>query len=98
MSRRGSEILARIRQIPRGASGEEPAPSVAADRTAEPSAHEIAELRARLAHLEQLVQGLQDSVHRGSERQDKRLSDIEKRLDPSTIAAALSQDARERGL
>lgn len=29
---------------------------------------------------------------------DERLSDIEKRLDPAMLAAALSQDARARGL
>ncbi|HEY1566513.1 MAG TPA: hypothetical protein VGF68_05825 [Solirubrobacteraceae bacterium] len=58
----------------------------------------MAELRNRVAHLEQLVQGLQDSVHRASQRQDDRLSEIERRLDPAVIAAALSQDARDRGL
>jgi len=55
-------------------------------------------LRSRVAHLEQLVQGLQDSVHRGSERQDKRLSEIERQIEPATLAAALSKDARIRGL
>jgi len=48
--------------------------------------------------LEQLVQGLQDSVHRASERQDKRMSDMERRLDPAALAAALTQDERDRGL
>ena len=59
---------------------------------------QVADLRTRLAHLEQLVQGLQDSVHRGSERHEKRMSDMEKRLDPAALAAALDNDARERGL
>ena len=98
MSRRQPGIIARLRQMPRSATGDEAAPPRSSSSGDQPLPHQIAELRARVAHLEQLIQGLQDSVHRGSERQDKRLSDIEKRLDPATIAAALSQDARERGL
>jgi hypothetical protein len=58
----------------------------------------VAVWEARIAHLEQLVQGLQDSVYRDSQRQDKRIAEIEKRLDPATLAAALSKDARDRGL
>jgi hypothetical protein len=96
MSRRSAGIMARLRQMPRSASGEEPASSPASG--SEPLPQQLAELRARVSHLENLIQGLQDSVHRGSERQDQRLADIERRLDPATIAAALSQDARERGL
>jgi hypothetical protein len=37
-------------------------------------------------------------VHRASERHDKRMSDIERRLDPAALAAALNQDERDRGL
>jgi hypothetical protein len=59
---------------------------------------QVAELRARVAHLEQMVQGLQDSVYRESQRQDKRIADIETQVDPATLAAALSKHARERGL
>lgn len=91
-------IIARVRQQPRDASGDEQAPSPSSDSGEERLSEQVAELRSRVVHLEQLVQGLQDSVHRGSERQDKRVSEIEKRLDPATMAAALSQDARTRGL
>ena len=98
MSRRPSGIMARIRQMAPGASENQSAstPSSGSGHAVLPD--EVADLQARIAHLEQMVQGLQDSVHRGSERQDRRLSDIEKRLEPAAIAAALSQDARERGI
>jgi hypothetical protein len=58
----------------------------------------ITELRTRVAHLEALVQGLQDAVYRESQRQDKRLTELEARTDPAALAAALSEDARQRGL
>jgi hypothetical protein len=97
MSGQPPGVVARIRQMQRAVSGRQPTtPSSGTARG--PVSDEVGELRDRVAHLEQLVQGLQDSVHRGSERQDHRLSDIEKRLDPAMIAAALSQDARDRGL
>lgn len=97
MSRQPPGIMARIRQMQRSVSGSQPtSPSSASAR--QPVSDQVAELRNRVAHLEQLVQGLQDSVHRASQRQDDRLSEIERRLDPAVIAAALSQDARDRGL
>jgi hypothetical protein len=97
MSRQPPGIMARIRQMRQTvtAPAGEPSPPAAG---VEPLAGQVAEIRARLAHLEQLVQGLQDSVHRSSERHDKRMSDIENRLDPAALAAALSKDARERGI
>jgi hypothetical protein len=98
MSNRQSGILGRIRGIARGAPAPGPAASPPSSARTEPLSDEVAELRTRVAHLEQLVQGLQDSVHRGSERGDKRLSEIERRLEPAAIAAALSKDARDRGL
>ncbi len=58
----------------------------------------VRDLRARIAHLESLLQGLQDAVYRESQRQDKRLTELEARTDPSALAAALSEDARQRGL
>jgi uncharacterized protein YlxW (UPF0749 family) len=98
MTRWRSGILGRIRRGPRGVSGNEHASSPSSGSGDQRLTDQVAELQTRLAHLEQLVQGLQDSVHRGSERQDKRLSEMEKRLDPATMAAALSKDARTRGL
>ena len=55
-------------------------------------------LEARIAHLEEMVQGLQDSVYREFQRETKRIADLENRLDPTTLAVELSRDARERGL
>jgi hypothetical protein len=55
-------------------------------------------LEARVEHLEKLVQGLQDSVHRESSRQAKRIAEVEARVQPATLARALSDDARARGL
>jgi hypothetical protein len=98
MSSRQQGILGRIREIARGAPAPEPAASPPSGGRTELLSDEVAELRTRVAHLEQLVQGLQDSVHRSSERGDRRLSEIERRLEPAAIAAALSKDARDRGL
>jgi hypothetical protein len=55
-------------------------------------------LQPRVAHLEQLVQGLQDSVYRESQRQDRRITELESRVEPAALTAALDKDARERGL
>jgi hypothetical protein len=66
-------------------------------RAAEDSAR-IQALEKRIAHLEELVSGLQDSVHREFQRDGRRISDLEARTDPAAIASALSRDARERGL
>ncbi len=51
-----------------------------------------------MAELEEMVEGFQDSVYRESRREDKRITDLEAKVDPAAIAAALSRDARERGL
>ncbi len=58
----------------------------------------LADLRARVAHLEQLAEGLQDSVYREAQRQEKRITELELRVEPAALASALSKDARERGL
>jgi hypothetical protein len=55
-------------------------------------------LQPRVAHLEQLVLGLQDSVYRESQRQDRRITELEARVEPTALTAALDKDARERGL
>jgi hypothetical protein len=98
MSRESERLRARVRQIRRAFTPPEGASPAHATPTAGPDADQVADLRARVAHLEQLVQGLQDSVYRESHRQEKRLTDLELRLDPTELAAALSKNARERGL
>jgi hypothetical protein len=55
-------------------------------------------LEVRIAHLEQVVQGLQDSVHREWTRQGKKISELEARTQPAALARALSEDTRKRGL
>jgi hypothetical protein len=74
------DVVTRLRQAPAG----DPVPATLAD------------LEQRVSHLEQLVQGLQDSVYRETQRQDKRLADVEARLDPDALAAALGQQALDR--
>jgi hypothetical protein len=65
---------------------------------ADPDRTEVEDLQRRVNDLEQLVQGLQDSVHREALRVSKRLTELEARTQPAALGAALSKDARERGL
>jgi small-conductance mechanosensitive channel len=96
MSMREREgLIARIRQIRRAApAAEKPSETSSAN----PDLDELQHLEARIAHLEQLVEGLQDSVHRESERQGRLIAELEARIEPGAMSAALSKDARERGL
>lgn len=87
-------LIARIRQI-RGAP--EPSGEAAEPRHANPE-YLIRALEERITHLEQLLQGLQDSVHRDAVRQDRRVAELEARIQPAALSRALSTDARERGL
>jgi len=51
-----------------------------------------------MAHLEQLVEGLQDSVHRESERHAKLIAELQAQVEPGAMSAALAENARDRGL
>ena len=55
-------------------------------------------LEARISHLERMVEALQDSVHRESERYDNRIGELEARIEPAALGVALSRHAREHGL
>jgi hypothetical protein len=88
-------LIARIRQIRRLPAGQRRSPAASA---ADPQFAEIRALEARLTQLEQLVQGLQDSVHRESERQSKRIAELEAQIKPGALGKALSNHAREHGL
>jgi hypothetical protein len=88
-------LIARIRHLRRVAGAAEAKPAVAAST---PDPLQLRTLEARIEHLERLVEGLQDSVHREFERESKRLADLEARIEPAALGAALSRDARERGL
>jgi hypothetical protein len=87
-------LIARIRQIRR------PPTAVGRPSTdaSDPQPDGLRALEARVAHLEQLLEGLQDSVHRESERHAKLIAELQAQLQPGTISAALSKDARNRGL
>jgi uncharacterized coiled-coil protein SlyX len=94
MSAREREgLIRRIRQIRRTAAAERGSPA-----QPEVGNGQIRALEARVAHLEQMVEGLQDSVHRESERQSKRIAELETRIEPDELSKALSDNARERGL
>ena len=63
-----------------------------------PDPTRVTALEERVAHLERLLEGLQDSVHREAERQGKRITELEVRTQPGPLGEALSKNARERGL
>jgi hypothetical protein len=88
-------LITRIRQIRRSAAT---AGESANKGGGSPERDPIPALEARISHLEQLLQGLQDSVHREAIRQGKRIADLETRIEPAALSQALSTDARERGL
>jgi hypothetical protein len=88
-------LIARIRQIRRVSADTDDKPISA---TGGPSQDELRSLETRVAHLEQLVQGLQDSVHRETTRLSKRMTELEAQIEPAALGRALSDDARKRGL
>ena len=54
-------------------------------------------LEERVAHLESMIEGLQDAVHRDSVRTDARLEEMRKQLEPAELSRALSAERRRRG-
>jgi hypothetical protein len=62
------------------------------------SRHTVDALETRVADLEEMVEGLQDAVHREAMRRDEQHARLERRIEPSELARALSDHARERGL
>jgi hypothetical protein len=93
-SREREGLIARIRQIRRitePIARARPSSSRQGDEA-------LRALEDRVAHLEQLVQGLQDSVHRESKRQGERIGELEARIQPAALGKALAEDARNRGL
>jgi hypothetical protein len=88
-------LLARIRQLRRsgpGADGPDRRSTVGTGDDRLPA------LEARIAHLEGLVEGLQDSVHRESERHAKLIGELQAQTQPGVMGASLAEDARSRGL
>ena len=92
-------LLRRIRQI-RRASGADEQESSGRDAP-EPDAPQpdpVAALAVRVTHLEELLEGLQDSVHRESERHSRMIAELQALVEPQAMGAALAEDARQRGL
>jgi hypothetical protein len=88
-------LIARIRQVRRvSAAAEDHARSSKDD----PSQDQLQRLETRIGHLEQLVEGLQDSVHRETMRLSKRVGELEAQVEPAALGRALSEDVRKRGL
>ena len=87
-------VLGRIRQIGQTVAGKERPRSDAGD----PPPDRLDALEVRLAHLERLLEGLQDAVHRESERYDRVIAELQAKIDPGAMGAALAEDERNRGL
>lgn len=87
-------LLARIHQLRHLAT----APDRPSDDTGDPQPDRLQALEARVVHLEQLLEGLQDSVHRESERHAKLIAELQTQVQPGGMGASLAQDARSRGL
>jgi uncharacterized coiled-coil protein SlyX len=87
-------LIARIRQLRRTAGD----PGGTAGATGESLSDRVRALEGRMAHLEQLLEGLQDSVYRESERHAKLIAEIQAQVEPAAMRASLAQDARDRGL
>jgi hypothetical protein len=87
-------LIARIRQVRR--------PVAPRDRpntdAGGPEQDRLRALETRVAHLEALLQGLQDSVYRESERHAKLIAELQIQVDPGAMGAALAEDVRSRGL
>jgi hypothetical protein len=83
-------LLNRLRRTP---SSPDPGPSAPGDVT-----EQIRGLESRVEHLEQLIEGLQDSVHRELTRSRNAIRRLEQRTDPAELARALDQYRREHGV
>ncbi len=98
MSQQPHGLVARMRQMRRALVTPDALSQLRGASVGDPGTALPEDLQPRVVHLEQLVQGLQDSVYRESQRQDRRITELESRVEPAALAAALDQDARERGL
>ena len=97
MSREHVGLLRRVSALMRPVVGprDEPAPAAQED---DPRGAAAAGLEPRLAHLEALVEGLQDAVDRQARRHDEEMERLRESMQPEVLARSLSEDARRRGL
>jgi hypothetical protein len=87
-------LLARVRQVRRlVAARERPG-----GQLGDPPPDRLEALETRIGHLERLLEGLQDSVHREFERRDRLLAELQAQVRPAAMGQALAEDARNRGL
>jgi hypothetical protein len=86
-------LIARIRQVRRQAEA-----TAGPDSHTTPAPDRPGALEARVAHLERQLEGLQDSVHRESERHERLIAELRAQVEPAAMGAALAEDARNRGL
>ncbi len=99
------KLLRRIRQIRRtnAPPGNRPPNDLpSSDRSQaeapDPEQDRFEMLEGRVAHLEQLLEGLQDSVYRESERHAHLIATLQAQVDPGAMRSALAEEARDRGL
>jgi phage shock protein A len=88
-------LLRRIRQIRRTTADREQQEAAAVESADEDP---IRVLQERVAHLERLLEGLQDSVHREFRRHEEQITALRDEIDPTVLGAALAEHARSRGL
>jgi hypothetical protein len=101
MMREHEGLIARICQLGRSAASAEGSPrrsTVDPQDGRDTRDDRVDALEARMAHLERLVEGLQDSVRRESERHAKLIAELQGQIQPGAMGAALAEDARSRGL
>jgi uncharacterized coiled-coil protein SlyX len=93
-------LVGRIRQTRRANAAESDvaAASGGAAGTGGADRDRIGSLEQRVAHLERLLEGFQDSVYRESERHAKMIADLQLQVEPGAMSASLAEDARNRGL
>jgi hypothetical protein len=94
-------LIARIRQVRRASAGDDASARgslVDSQAARDPRDDRFDALEARIKHLEQQVEGLQDSVHRESERHGKLIAELQAQIQPGAMGPALAEDARSRGL
>lgn len=80
-------MLDRIRGLVRGRSEPGDVPT-----------EKIESLEKRVSHLETMLEGLQDNLHREITRTNVQIEELRKRTEPAEMSRAISEDARHRGL
>lgn len=58
----------------------------------------LAALEDRVGHLERVLEGLQDSVHRVAVRQEQEMEALRQKVEPAQIARALGRHSQQQGL